>query len=82
MSVQEEVQNKSPAYHILAAVDPNQDEFIASDRRATESRFSKTFFLESVGEDIYEAIARKTCPVAKVGRDSVSVSKFKRKFTV
>ncbi len=77
MSVQEEVQTTAPAYQILAAVDPNQDEFIASDKRATESRFSKTFFLQSVGEDIYEAIARKTTTGAKLGRDSVSVSKFK-----
>ena len=77
MSVQEEVQNKLPAYHILAAVDPNQDEFIASDRRATESRFTKTFFRDAVGEDIYEAIARKTTTSTKEGNESISVSKFK-----
>ena len=56
MSVQEEVQTTALAYQILAAVNPNQDEFIARDKRATESRFSKTFFLQSVGKDIYEAI--------------------------
>ena len=77
MSVQEEVQNKSPAYHILAEVDPNQDEFIVSDRRATENRFSSTFFRDSVGEDIYKAIARKTTTGTKEGNESTSVSKFK-----
>ena len=43
MSVQEEVQNKSPAYHILAAVDPNQDEFIASDRMQLRAASQRPF---------------------------------------
>ena len=77
MSVQAEVQNKSPAYHILAEVDPNQDEFIVSDRRATENRFSSTFFRDSVSEDIFEAIARKTTTGTKEGNESISVSKLK-----
>ena len=60
MSVTEPVPAPVVAWRVLLAVNQNQDEFVASDLQATENRFSKVFFHETVGEDIYDAIASKT----------------------
>ena len=64
---------------LLVAVNQNQDEFVASDLRATENRFSKVFFHETVGEDIYDAIASKTGKSDKQHPGREQVSKFKYK---
>ena len=64
---------------LLGAVNQNQDEFVTSDLQSTENRFSKVFFHETVGEDIYDAIASKTSATGKKDprRDKVSRFKFK-----
>ena len=64
---------------LLVAVNQNQDEFLASDLQATENRFSKIFFHETVGEDIYDAIASKTSSGGKQHPGRTQVSKFKYK---
>ncbi len=64
---------------LLGAVNQNQDEFVASDLQATENRFSKVFFHETVGEDIYDAIASKTSASDKQGPGREKVSRFKYK---
>lgn len=82
MSVAEPVPAPVPATVVLLlAVNQNQDEFVASDLQATENRFSKVFFHETVGEDIYDAIASKTSASASDKQDPrrEKVSRFKYK---
>ena len=65
---------------LLVAVNQNQDEFVASDLQATENRLSKVFFHETVGGDIYDAVASKTSASASDKQDPMrKVSRFKYK---
>jgi hypothetical protein len=81
MSVAEPVPAPVPATVVLlGAVNQNQDEFVASDLQATANRFSQVFFHETVGEDIYDAIASKTSASGEQDTRREKVSRFKFKF--
>ena len=62
------------AYQTLVAVDVDGDIFVAEDRTVALKRYKSIFYYESIGENVYDAVAKKTSapnPQKKLVRSNV-----------
>ena len=50
---------KKTPYQLVTQPNVHQEEFLASDLKVTKERYHNVFFHQSVGDDIFEAIASK-----------------------